>query len=530
MLVAVVAPSLAVFVTSFLMNVNSIAFRLNLRFMVIITTLLAIFGGLNYIKTKGEREADIEEQVQSAISRMKMNLPTAIWNSDKPGIGQGVRAEMSAGFIVGITISKGSKIIERIGRAADGSVSVGAGTPLAADANRTAKLVFMEDGKPNEVGDVTVYIAYKDMLAALRHDLLWLALATCVLVTVLLIALSYSLSAVVLRPLKQVREALNNIAVGEVDLTKRLPLSVNAEFTEVAVSFNTFIGRLQTIIEQVHEGTNLIASASSEIASGNLDLSSRTESQAASLEQTSAAMAELTKTVTQNAGNARNANQLVQSASAIAGKGGDAVAKVVATMSEINDASHKIVNIIGVIDSIAFQTNILALNAAVEAARAGEQGRGFAVVATEVRNLAHRSAAAAQEIKTLIGDSVSKVGTGTELVHDAGRIMQEVVTSVRQVTDIMTSIMTASDEQTVGIAHAGHALKLMDQTTQQNAALVEEAAAAADSLKGQTAALETALSVFRLSETAARPQLRAVATPPAPPPALLQQRARIRAA
>ncbi|CAN7695747.1 methyl-accepting chemotaxis protein [Pseudoduganella sp. LjRoot289] len=458
-----------------------------------------------------------------------MNLPIAIWNSDKQGVEQGLRAEMSAGFIVGITISNGAKIIAGTGRAPDGSVAVGADKVGKSEATRHAKLVYLEDGKPNPVGDVTVHIAYADMLAALHKDLLWLALATCVLLAVLLAALSHSLSTVVLRPLKQVQQAIRNIAVGEVDLTKRLPASINAEFTEVADNFNTFIGRLQGIIEQVHEGTNLIAAASAEIATGNLDLSARTESQASSLEETSAAMAELTRTVTRNAGNARNANGLVQSTSAIAGKGGQAVAKVVATMNEINDASHKIVNIIGVIDSIAFQTNILALNAAVEAARAGEQGRGFAVVATEVRNLAHRSAAAAQEIKALINDSVNKVGTGTQLANEAGNIMGDVVTSVAQVAEIMTSITMASEEQTVGIAHAGDAISLMDQTTQQNAALVEEAAASAASLKAQTTALEAALSVFRLADTAPRPVLRAAGSTAARLPAP-EQRTRLRAA
>ncbi|SFV07996.1 methyl-accepting chemotaxis protein [Pseudoduganella namucuonensis] len=511
------------------MKVHSIAFRLNFRFLVIITSLLSLFGAVNYVKTKGEREAEIERQVQAAISRMTMSLPIAIWNSDKKGVEQGLRAEMSAGFIVGIVINNGPKIIGGTGRAADGSVTIGADKPRQSDASRSAKLAYIEDGKPNPVGEVTVFIAYTEMHGALHNDLMWLALAIFVLNAVLLFALSHSLNSVVLRPLKQVREALHNIAVGDVDLTKRLPASINAEFTEVADNFNTFIGRLQKIIEQVHEGTDLIAAASSEIATGNLDLSARTESQASSLEETSAAMAELTKTVNQNAGNAKTANHLVQSASDIAGKGGVAVAKVIATMTEINDASHKIVNIIAVIDSIAFQTNILALNAAVEAARAGEQGRGFAVVASEVRNLAHRSAAAAQEIKTLISDSVDKVGTGTELVNQAGQIMNEVVTSVKQVTEIMTSIMTASEEQTVGIAHACEAISLMDQTTQQNAALVEEAAATADSLKVQTAALETALSVFRLSETA--PRLAAVPSAAVQAPiAARERRIRISAA
>jgi methyl-accepting chemotaxis protein len=470
--------------------------------------LLSIFGGVNYVKARAERKAEIERQVEAAIDRMTMNLPIAIWNSDKKGVEQGLRAEMSAGFIVGIIINDNAKVIAGTGRGADGAVAAGLNKAPASDASRSAKLVYMEDGKPNPVGEVTVFISYAEMHDALRDDLIRLALGICVLDIVLLFALSRSLHTVVLRPLHQVQQAILNIAVGDVDLTKRLPKSVNAEFTEIADNFNTFIGRLQKIIEQVHEGTYHITVASSEIATGNLDLSARTESQAGSLEQSTIAMAELTKTVNQNAGHARSANQLVQTASDIAGRGGVAVANVVATMGEINDASHKIVNIIAVIDSIAFQTNILALNAAVEAARAGEQGRGFAVVASEVRSLAHRSATAAQEIKALIGDSVSKVGTGTQLVNQAGQIMDEVVTSVKQVTEIMTSMMTASEQQTIDIAKASEAIALMEQTTQQNAALVEEAASAADSLKQQAAALEDALSVFRLAEAAPGPVAR----------------------
>ncbi len=225
-------------------------------------------------------------------------------------------------------------------------------------------------------------------------------------------------------------------------------------------------------------GTDTIATASSQIATGNQDLSSRTEEQASSLEETAASMEELTSTVKQNADNARQANQLAVSASEVAVKGGSVVSQVVDTMGSINASSRKIVDIIGVIDGIAFQTNILALNAAVEAARAGEQGRGFAVVASEVRSLAQRSAAAAKEIKTLIGDSVEKVEEGSKQVAEAGKTMEEIVDSVKRVTDIMGEITAASQEQTSGIEQINQAITQMDQVTQQNAALVEEASAA----------------------------------------------------
>jgi methyl-accepting chemotaxis protein len=255
---------------------------------------------------------------------------------------------------------------------------------------------------------------------------------------------------------------------------------------------------LAHVVGQVRSGTDTIATASGQIAAGNMDLSSRTEQQASALEETAASMEQLTSTVKQNADNARQANQLVVSASSVAVKGGAVVAQVVDTMGSIKTSSGKIVDIIGVIDGIAFQTNILALNAAVEAARAGEQGRGFAVVATEVRNLAQRSASAAKEIKTLIGDSVEKVDQGAKLVDQAGATMEEIVASIRRVTDIMGDISAASREQTVGIEQVNQAIGQMDQVTQQNAALVEEAAAAAASLQDQAGELLQVVGVFQL--------------------------------
>lgn len=263
-------------------------------------------------------------------------------------------------------------------------------------------------------------------------------------------------------------------------------------------AMKTMRDSLSTIVGQVRVGTDAIASASSQIAAGNLDLSSRTEEQASSLEETASSMEELTSTVQQNADNARQANQLASSASEVAARGGMVVSQVVDTMASINSSSRKIVDIIGVIDGIAFQTNILALNAAVEAARAGEQGRGFAVVASEVRTLAQRSAAAAKEIKLLIDDSVSKVDAGARLVDNAGTTMDEIVDSVRRVTDIMSEITSASQEQSSGIEQINMAVTQMDQVTQQNASLVEEAAAAAESLQDQAAKLAHLVSVFKL--------------------------------
>ncbi len=298
------------------------------------------------------------------------------------------------------------------------------------------------------------------------------------------------------RPLSQAVVLARKVADG--DLTGSIVVESKDETGQLLQALKDMNEGLLKIVTQVRLGTDTIASASHQIATGNLDLSSRTEQQASSLEETASSMEELTSTVKQNAENARQSNQLALSASEVAVRGGAVVSKVVDTMGEINDSAKKIVDIIGVIDGIAFQTNILALNAAVEAARAGEQGRGFAVVASEVRTLAQRSASAAKEIKELIGDSVDKVSIGSRLVDDAGATMREVVESVKRVTDIMSEITAASQEQTDGIEQINQAVMQMDQVTQQNAALVEEAAAAAESLQGQASHLSQVVSVFKL--------------------------------
>jgi methyl-accepting chemotaxis protein len=282
-----------------------------------------------------------------------------------------------------------------------------------------------------------------------------------------------------------------------------LSIAINTKSTDrgsLLIEMKQMRNSLVDIVSQVRRGTHTITTASREIAAGNTDLSSRTELQASSLEKTASAMEELTSTVKQNADNAREANHLAATASDVARKGGEVVSQVVGTMGEINSSASKIADIIGVIDGIAFQTNILALNAAVEAARAGEQGRGFAVVASEVRNLAQRSAAAAKEIKQLIGDSVEKIGRGSKLVGQAGETMDEVVASVKRVTDIMSDIASASAEQSAGIEQVNVSIIEMDGMTQQNAALVEQAAAAFQSLQDQAAELQRVVSIFKLAE------------------------------
>ncbi len=301
----------------------------------------------------------------------------------------------------------------------------------------------------------------------------------------------------IVRPLGEAVAVAERVAAG--DLTARIEVQSNDEAGQLLAALKQMNDSLVKVVGNVRIASDSIATGSSEIASGNQDLSQRTEEQASALEETAASMEQLGSTVRQNADNAKQANQLAMGASTVAIKGGEVVGQVVQTMKGINDASKKISDIIGVIDGIAFQTNILALNAAVEAARAGEQGRGFAVVASEVRSLAQRSAEAAKEIKGLISASVERVEQGTTLVDQAGVTMTEIVTAIKRVTDIMGEISSASAEQSAGVAQVGEAITQMDQATQQNAALVEESAAAAESLKQQSQSLVQAVAVFKLA-------------------------------
>ena len=348
-----------------------------------------------------------------------------------------------------------------------------------------------EEGQANERGDV--------VRADVRMAMTMLALLVAASLAVG-IGGAVAITRSVTRPLQEA------VATAEVIAANDLSQSLHSERKDELGDLLRALGRMQTalrqMVQQVRTSTDSISTASAEIATGNQDLSARTEQTAANLQQAAASMEELTGTVRQSADSARQANQLAASAAEVAARGGEVVSQVVSTMDEINASSKKIADIIGVIDGIAFQTNILALNAAVEAARAGEQGRGFAVVAGEVRNLAQRSAEAAKEIKALIGASVDKVESGSRLVANAGQTMQEIVGSVQRVTDIIGEITAASSEQSDGIGQVNTSVVHLDRMTQQNAALVEESAAAAESLKEQAVKLANVIGSFRLDAAA----------------------------
>ena len=353
--------------------------------------------------------------------------------------------------------------------------------------------------------------------AAAAASARWISIVLALAVTVLVAGMGLMLARRIASSLASAIGVARTIAGG--DLSVQISAASNDEVGQLMTAMADMSESLVRIVSEVRSGTETINTASGEIAAGNLDLSARTEQQAGSLEETASAMEELTATVRQNADNARQAKQMAVSASDKAQRGGEVMGDVIRTMEAIDSSSNKIADIISVIDGIAFQTNILALNAAVEAARAGEQGRGFAVVATEVRNLAHRSAAAAKEIKALISDSVEQVEQGGKLVQQAGAAMTEVVDTVRSVTDIVSEISAASAEQSTGIDEINRAITQMDEVTQQNAALVEEAAAASQSLQEQASNLASVVGAFKLAHGQANAAQHSTPVRPAPAPA-----------
>jgi methyl-accepting chemotaxis protein len=513
---------------NFLSNLK-IAQRLALGFAVVLglSILTTVFGiiKLNAVADAAERMLDEPIRKDRVISDWNSNIAlavqrtTAIIKSSDPALAQVFAANAEE------TDKKAAlylKEIEPLLTTADEKQAFAAMMEVRKDykGGRQKAIALKEAGQLQESNEAhdKVYIpaakAYQAGMARLvkiqrdrvdelsgqiqviKRDSRRTVVLLGVLSTAFGIMCAWWLSRSIVKPVREAVDVAQRVAAG--DLSANPQVGSRDEIGQLQSALKHMNDQLLGIVREIRGGSDAIATASSQIAAGNHDLSGRTEQQAGALEETASSMEELNSTVTQTAENARQASQLAAAASEVAGRGGAVVAQVVETMASIDASSKKIADIISVIDGIAFQTNILALNAAVEAARAGEQGRGFAVVASEVRNLAHRSAAAAKEIKELINDSVSKVDTGAGLVNQAGATMTEIVGSVKRVTDIIGDITAATEEQRAGIGQINQAISQMDDVTQQNAALVEEAAAASDAMQDQAQQMARVVSVFKL--------------------------------
>jgi methyl-accepting chemotaxis protein len=514
MVVALMVLGLGVFSIRQLDKVNSASTDISTNWLPSIRTLSRIeltlarirsFQMQHILATDAKERGEIEQSLNKQIATLQQHQADYVTQISEPEE-KALYPEIAKS--IDIFLSENKKVLALSTAEKDQD----ARTTQRGESTRLYRQVLAQLDQLIHVNDKGAEVSNRSADEIFSSARLWISItvASCIAAAMLL---AVWISRVISRPLNDAVSVAQRVADG--DLTADIQASSKDEAGQLLMALKSMNDSLLRIVREVRVGTDTIATASTEIATGNLDLSSRTEQQAGSLEETASAMEELTSTVKQNADNARQANQLAVSASQVAIEGGDVVSKVVNTMGSINDSSRKIVDIIAVIDGIAFQTNILALNAAVEAARAGEQGRGFAVVASEVRSLAQRSAAAAKEIKGLIESSVAQVDVGSKLVEQAGTTMSEVVASVRRVTDIVGEISAASQEQSSGIEQINQAITQMDEVTQQNAALVEEAAAAAQSLQDQAGRLSETVGIFKLSSSSlatAAPAMAARAT------------------
>jgi methyl-accepting chemotaxis protein len=470
-----------------LFRLDSISKKLILPTLLLVTLLIGALGGVLVVQQQRGLNAMMESKADSLVTMLATISVQYLINYDLSALESFVK-ETAKDKDVAF-----AEYYDAEGKSYTGNV-------MTAPADTSHLLVHerdIVDTSGKKIGKVKVGYTTTALDNMLQSSIEMVAASVLAVLALLAFGLAIIVRGVA-RPAVKIQEGLTLLAQGEGDLTARIDVRSNDELGRIVIAFNQTMEKLHELVAQIRNISQSLDSGIEDIARGNADLSQRTEEQASSLEETAASMEELISTVRQNTENAKQANQLASNASDIAVKGGQAVGDVVHTMASISDSSKKIVDIISVIEGIAFQTNILALNAAVEAARAGEQGRGFAVVAGEVRNLAQRSAAAAREIKTLIDDSVNKVDAGTRQVGQAGATMTEIVQAVKRVTDIMAEIAAASNEQSAGIGQVNQAIVQMDEVTQQNAALVEEAAAAAEAMREQSGELMEAVSVFKL--------------------------------
>ncbi len=456
---------------------GKVSVRLNVWLVTIVTVLVAGFGLVDHILQRRAQEAHLQQQLEAVQARLSVGLPAAVWNYDQEQVGKILHAEMSAPMLDAIVVRSGDKLVDGARRLPDGKITVLDPKDMVASTEQHSfELSLAEGQKTSTVGVVSLHFNRNAIDKALREQLTLLLLQAVVLAVAIVAAASVLFSRLVLRPLRALDEALADIAEGDADLSRRLPLPNGLEFRRVAQNFNAFIDRLHELVTLVQGHAASCADAIDRIAQANRDLSRRTDAQARSLRDTAAAVEELSSSIAQNTRSTEVADGLTQDSGELVSSGGAAMAEVVTTMEQLNQHSHRMSDIVGVIDGIAFQTNILALNAAVEAAGAGENGRGFAVVAAEVRTLAQRSAEAAREIRQLIAESIERVEQGSQRVGRAGESMAAIVSSMRQMSEVLSHISAASHQQEQGIQQVNAAIAAIDKATQDNGRFVEQTA------------------------------------------------------